>query len=87
MLCGWVYFAWVIPREEMRLPQQRKVIKQAEIIQQKDHEMDETAARRQRELQQAAVIEYANARLLPTIQDPKIYSVRVRVRALFCCEE
>ena len=51
MLCGWVYFAWMIPREEMRLPQQRKVIKQAEIIQQKDHEMDETAARRQRELQ------------------------------------
>ena len=71
----------------MRLPQQRKVIKQTEISQQKDHETDETSARRQRELQQAAVIEYANARLLPTIQDPKIYSVRVRVGGSVCRQE
>ena len=70
-------------REEMRLPQPRKVIKQTEIAQEKGAETDDAALRRQHELQQAAVIEYANARLLPTIQDPKIYSVRVRVGVPF----
>ena len=70
-------------REEMRLPQPRKVIKETEITHEKGLETDDAALRRQRELQQAAVIEYANARLLPTIQDPKIYSVRVRVRTIY----
>ena len=43
-------------REEMRLPQPRKVIKQTEIAQEKGAETDDAALRRQHELQQAAVI-------------------------------
>lgn len=39
----------------------------------------ETADLYRREVQQATVTEYNNTRVLPTINDPKIYSVRVRV--------
>ena len=41
---------------------------------------DVSAATKGREAQEAEAALYNSTRLLPTIQDPKIYSVRVRVR-------
>lgn len=45
----------------------------------KEPSIDEDLIQKQRELQQAAINEYNEVRTVPTIQDPKIYSVAVRV--------
>jgi hypothetical protein len=45
----------------------------------KTRDEKEAADLYRQEVQQATVTEYNNTRVLPTINDPKIYSVRVRV--------
>lgn len=61
---------------------QRKVIKQVPISRTAKPTYDEATLQQQREAQEAEAAMYNSTRLLPTIHDPKIFSVRVRVT--FC---
>lgn len=66
----------------------RKVIKQVPISRPAEPTFDEAALQQQREAQEAEAAMYNSTRLLPTIHDPKIFSVRVRVSfcvVLFIC--
>lgn len=61
-------------------PIKKKVIKQVPLRPKEPSPAEpSTSDQYRREVQQATVTEYNNTRVLPTINDPKIYSVRVRV--------
>ena len=61
-------------------PIKKKVIKQVPLRPKEPSPVEPSASEQyRREVQQATVTEYNNTRVLPTINDPKIYSVRVRV--------
>ena len=61
-------------------PIKQKVIKQVPLRPKEPAPAEPSASDQyRREVQQATVTEYNNTRVLPTINDPKIYSVRVRV--------
>ena len=68
--------------DEYIVSRRRKVIEE-EPLHPKEPSIDEDLLQKQRELQQAAINEYNEVRTVPTIQDPKIYSVSVRVRLVF----
>lgn len=67
--------------DEYIVSRRRKVIEE-EPLPPKEPSIDEDLLQKQRELQQAAINEYNEVRTVPTIQDPKIYSVAVRVRIM-----
>lgn len=67
--------------DEYIIPHRRKVIEE-EPLHPEEPSIDEDLPQKQRELQQAAINEYNVVRTVPTIQDPKIYSVAVRVRIM-----
>ena len=70
--------------DEYIVPHRHKVIEE-EPLHPKEPSVDEDLRQKQRELQQAAINEYNVTRTIPTIQDPKIYSVRVRVGTCASC--
>lgn len=65
-----------------------KIIKQVPLKRDDaaEPETDAVSMQKLREAQEAEAALYNSTRLLPTIQDPMIYSVRVRVIIDFFCD-
>ena len=59
------------------IPPQQKVMIETPLFQKDTQATD--IIQDSREIQMAAIKEYRDTRVLPSINDPKIYSVRVRV--------